>query len=582
MDQKKWVSILLYFCVLCFTVSGELRDFVVIVTPVLHKSAVANLNKIADSFNDNGFVLTAEVFRSYAGGGNWSGFVITDSQGENYIITNRHAVTQAQSVTITVSTYNGDHKTYENCPVIYFDNELDLAVLRFPGGEKVYKRGLNISSRLIKEGSEVWAAGYPFLLGRPEWQFSKGTITNQRAVIPEMADPQVSYIIRHSANTSSGGSGGPLLIRDRTSPMGYSVIGINTWTVSSSRDSYFALPARNIFIVLQKAKRAGQREQDPAACREDLERSCKLLAAELTSAHPDYDKVSRFISYSFADRKGMESFVTMVKTGDSRERETWWKNFYFNSPIETMRLAIFASFWNSIGGMEGGVEVVFKEIDPADRDNLSGKAQVRTTFDINGTGHGIVWAYEYGHWYIVEMNLAQVKKAYGVDTPLLDSPQQGGIGIGLNSCIDVFSDNIEDNRVEMGFLLDIPILSYLSISTGLNWVSDLAPDSTYPIFIQVPVLVRFDYYLDLSSGFIDFGLIPFIALGLGLDYQIDPEAPSFDLALFLKAIGRAGVEIRSNHLSLGIYLAYFIYLTPFYTIDGWKNPLLGAFIKYSL
>jgi hypothetical protein len=582
MNQKKRVCVLLCFCVLCVTALGELRDFVVIVTPVLNKNAAANFNKIANYFQENGYIQLAEVFRSYGRNGNGSGFVITDRQGENYIITNRHVIARAQSVNITISTHAGTDLIYKNCPIVYIDNKLDLAVLQFPGRKKIYKRGLKISPQLIKDGYEVWSAGYPALLSRPDWQFSKGTITNQSAAIPEMTDPQVSYIIRHSANITPGTSGGPLLIRDRTSPSGYSVIGINTWTVSGGQNNYFAIPSRNINVILQKAKRAGRAKQDHTFYREDLEKSCKLLAAELSRVDPDYNKASRLISYSFADIKGMESFITVVKTGDSTQREKWRKNFFFNLPIETMRAAIFVLFWNSSGGTEGGLEVEFKEIDSPDTKDFSEKQRVGTIFDINGTRREVVWAYESGHWYIVEMNLAQAKKAYGVDTPLLGSIPQGRIGIGVNSCIDIFSEDIEDNRYEIGLLLDIPILPYMSISTGFNFVASLAADVfLYPNFIQIPLLARVEYYFDLSSNVIDLTLIPFFALGLGLDFTIKPD-DYYELGPFFKVIGRAGVEIRSNHLSLGIYITYFVFLTQFYTVEGWQYPLIGASIKYNL
>jgi serine protease Do len=210
MNKKKRVCVLLCFCVLCVTALGELRDFVVIVTPVLNKNAVANYIKIANDFEKHGYEQTAEIFRSFAKGGTGSGFDVIDRQGENYIITSRHVVARAESVDITISPYEGTEKTYKNCPIVYIDNELDLAVLQFPGRKKIYKQGLSISPRLKKDGSEVWSAGYPRLFGRPDWQFSKGTITNQKADIPELADPRVSYIIRHSVSIDPGSSGGPL------------------------------------------------------------------------------------------------------------------------------------------------------------------------------------------------------------------------------------------------------------------------------------------------------------------------------------------------------------------------------------
>jgi S1-C subfamily serine protease len=585
MNQKKWVCAGLCFCIFCFTALAELRDFVVIMTPVLHKTTAANYNKIADYFQDYGHVKTAEVFRSFDQGGKGSGFVITDRQGENYIITNRHIVARAESVNITINSYAGTDTTFKNCPVVYIDDELDLAVLRFPRGEKVYKRGLTINARMIKDGSEVWSAGYPDLFGRPDWQFSKGTVTNQGAAVPEMADSEVSYIIRHSANIGPGSSGGPLLIWDSTSFTGYSVIGINTWTVGSGQNFFFAIPAKNIPVVVQKAKRALRIKQDREACRQDLQKKCQLLAAQLKSRQPDYNKAGRFISYTFADRKGMESFMTVVKTGDSTQKEKWERSFFFYSPIEIMRSAIFALFWNSIGGAEEGTEIDFKEIEDADQDDFPEKSRISTVFRINGKEHEIVWVYESGHWYIADLDLSQVKQAYGVETPLLGSRPQGRIGIGIHGCLDIFSELIEDNLCEVGLLLEIPILPQVAISTGFNflfryaaYISILDVD-----LFQIPVFVKYEWYLDLSSNVLDFSLIPFVALGLGLDFPNGTER--YDVSgPFFKAIGRAGVEIRSDHLSLGFYLSYNYYLAPsllFEEIEA-EKPKIGVLVKYNL
>jgi S1-C subfamily serine protease len=583
MDYKRWVCVALCLCVLCITAFSELRNYVVIVKPVLHKTTVENFNKIAGDFEEHGYEQMAEIFRSFAKGGHGSGFVITDEKGENYIITNRHVVAQAESVNITISTYEGTDKTYENCPIIFIDDQIDLAVLQFPNKEKVFKEGFKVDTKLIKDGTEVWSAGYPGLFGRPGWQFSKGNITNQRANIPEMTDPKVSYIIQHSASIDPGNSGGPLLIRDNTSPTGYSAIGINTWTVSNRQNSFFAIPAKNIPVVLQRAKKAEQVKQNRAAYKADLEKSCKILAGELKSKQPDYNKVNQFISYSFVDKKGLESFATMLKISNSTEKEQWQQNFFFNSPVETMRSAIFILFWNSIRGAEDKTDVDFKEINFADQDNFQEKSQVRTIFNINGGQREIIWAYESGHWRVVDMDLAQVKKAYGVDTPLLGSSQPRGIGIGIDMCADVFSGNLWGNQYKFGVITDIQISSYISISTGLYWLAQFGVDFYYyPGLIELPVLVKFEYYFDLSFVGFNLGLSPFVALGPALDCQFVPLTLDLSTFFYFSIIGRAGVEIEIAPISIGIYITYNYFLAPYWFTEEPEYPLLGVFVKYNL
>jgi len=120
----------------------------------------------------------ALIFRSFAQGGHGSGFIITDRNGENYIITNSHVVAHVEKVNVEILKYDGTSQLYVNCPILYIDDEIDLAVLQFPNKEKIFSQGIKIDSKLKKDGTEVWSAGYPGLLGRPSWQFAKGNITN--------------------------------------------------------------------------------------------------------------------------------------------------------------------------------------------------------------------------------------------------------------------------------------------------------------------------------------------------------------------------------------------------------------------
>ncbi len=47
-------------------------------------------------------------------------------------------------------------------------------------------RTLPFADAVPPDGTEVWTAGYPGLLGKPSWQLAKGVFSNRRVVVEDL------------------------------------------------------------------------------------------------------------------------------------------------------------------------------------------------------------------------------------------------------------------------------------------------------------------------------------------------------------------------------------------------------------
>jgi serine protease Do len=404
---KILINILFALCLILNSINAfaHLKDYIVIVKAELHEKTRDTFLDIAEYFEEEGDEELADIFRSFAEGWHGSGFIVVDEEGNNYVITNRHVVIQSEKVDIEIETPEGKKRVFLDCPILYVDRKLDLAVIQFPDNEKVRDLGLELDFSPMPDGTEVWSAGFPGLLGRPGWQFAKGNITNERAYVPEMADPDITYIIQHSASIDPGNSGGPLLIADPESPTGYKVIGINTWGVFSRQNTFFSLPSSTIQDVLDRAKETELLVEDEQMLKEDLIKNCQILAAELGSEHPDWEKLGHYVSYSFVSESGFESFIKVLEMSSPEEREKWNESFFLYSPVETMRMAIYYLIWMRIQGSDSISNVIYESINFSDLEEVKNLEDIRTNFTVGDETVEIVWSFEYGHWLISHMVL---------------------------------------------------------------------------------------------------------------------------------------------------------------------------------
>lgn len=317
---------------------AQIRNYVGVVRQQYYPSHKEYLEELRDSLKDRGYKTYASYIDDYLKGGFGSGFIYVASDGTNYVITNRHVVSQAASASIEFENpETGVITKYENLSVLYTDDDIDISILQFEGNAKPFKKGLALSSAKLKDGDEVYSAGFPGLGGEPVWQFGKGNITNAYARIKDLIDPSISTIIQHSAQVDAGNSGGPLMIASKTGTAGYELVGINTWKAAGRDSTNFALPAKLVEKLIEDSK-VTVSDSDAKAKR------LQKLKEVLTDSSMDYTSVVKFISYEYASKNGQDELENILSYGSSSVVNRIAGEFAYN-PLEGLRYAVAYRFY---------------------------------------------------------------------------------------------------------------------------------------------------------------------------------------------------------------------------------------------
>lgn len=336
MTQRKQL-LLCTLCSLIFfqtRVDAQIREYVGIVRPSLSPVSIANLEKFRDTLTKAGYSDLPEMIDGYLKGGFGSGFIYVGPDGQNYVVTNRHVVSQAHTASIEFEHKDGTSTKYDNLTVIAEDDDIDLAILRFAEGAQPFKKGLSLDSIARDDGEEIWSAGFPALSDTPMWQLGKGTITNAHAKVPELADPEKTYLLQHSAQVDAGNSGGPLLIASKASPGGYRVIGINTWKAVNRQAANYSIPSSAIESFIARSLSGKTTNSDVIQAR-----SASFLEL-LTAEKPVYQKIARYISNDWATAAGSDAFMEILLKAPSAVRDRTLSEFAEYSPIEALRYSV--------------------------------------------------------------------------------------------------------------------------------------------------------------------------------------------------------------------------------------------------
>ncbi|HUX51595.1 MAG TPA: serine protease [Spirochaetia bacterium] len=385
----------------------DLKNYVPLIRTNFHQETRATFEALATHFAEGGHKQLADFFAAYAkAGGFGTGWVYVAEDGENFIITNRHVVSESASVDISFEQADGSYKTYSNAPIVYVDDSADLAIVQFPGGARVFKRGFPIDTTLRHDGTELFSAGFPAFGGEPLWQFSTGIVTNSRARPAGFAG--YDYLIQHSSQIDKGNSGGPLMVRDSRSATGFAVIGVNTWKATQRENTNFSIPALVLMGTIDRARKAMSVRNSVASMGGKLEEDCRVLASELQSPNPDLETIHQYISYALVGRRGWEAFQTILATVKD---QTSWEESFFQDPIETMRTSLYYLFWLTLGKREGGGSVEFSGISAADRSRIGTATGIRTGFRVGASTTEISWTWEYGRWRVLDFEVPPVEIA---------------------------------------------------------------------------------------------------------------------------------------------------------------------------
>ena len=174
-----------------------------------------------------------------------SGFIISTNDNNSYVVTNAHVVDGTRRA---IYVEQGDREELAQIKRIYRDKDICILVT-----SKLSGRPLVLSNSDVKQGTEIFAAGFPaaadLFSDRFDSNIESITITNgivsavRSATISEHGSPV--KLIQVNAAINPGNSGGPLLDRFGR------VVGINTFGVDDAQGINAAIAVSELKNVLQ-------------------------------------------------------------------------------------------------------------------------------------------------------------------------------------------------------------------------------------------------------------------------------------------------------------------------------------------
>lgn len=391
--RKVYSLLVLFLFALSIQAQNELRRKVVVVRPVLYDSSVDFLLGFSDLLMKEGYKEAARFLKDYAKGGFGTGFVYADSvTGKKYVITNRHVVALAQSVTIEFRDNERNVSSYKDCPVVIVDEDIDLAAIALP--DNVTVGSLRFADETPTEGHDVFTAGYPGLGDNPSWQFGKGIVSNAHFYDEELSKVGGNTIlIQHTAQIDAGSSGSPLLIQSATDKNEYLVVGINTWKAYARENANFAIPTSDIRVFCKKYLSSAHTAKD------DIRQRAETFVG---LAEQDYKEIVPFIAYDYIASVAPSQFDSWYKSFPTNVRKDIMRQFR-NNPIEGVRMALAYAVREKMRTKKISIE-------PVDNNSDSNTAETaEVAMKCNGKPATSKWIKEQGQWRLTELSFFRPK-----------------------------------------------------------------------------------------------------------------------------------------------------------------------------
>ena len=391
--RKVYSLLVVFLLAMSIQAQNELRSKVVVVRPVLYDSSVDFLLGFSDLLMKEGYKEAARFLKDYAKGGFGTGFVYADSvTGKKYVITNRHVVALAQSVTIEFRDNERNVSSYKDCPVAIVDEDIDLAAIALP--DNVTVGSLRFADETPTEGHDVFTAGYPGLGDNPSWQFGKGIVSNAHFYDEELSKVGGNTIlIQHTAQIDAGSSGSPLLIQSATDKNEYLVAGINTWKAYARENANFAIPTADIRLFCKKYLSSAHIAKD------DIRQRAETFVG---LAEQDYKEIVPFIAYDYIASVAPSQFDSWYKSFPTNVRKDIMRQFK-NNPIEGVRMALAYAVREKMRTKKISIEPVDNNSDG----NTAETAEV--AMKCNGKPATSKWIKEQGQWRLTELSFFRPK-----------------------------------------------------------------------------------------------------------------------------------------------------------------------------
>lgn len=391
--RKVYSLLVVFLLAMSIQAQNELRSKVVVVRPVLYDSSVDFLLGFSDLLMKEGYKEAARFLKDYAKGGFGTGFVYADSvTGKKYVITNRHVVALAQSVTIEFRDNERNVSSYKDCPVAIVDEDIDLAAIALP--DNVTVGSLRFADETPTEGRDVFTAGYPGLGDNPSWQFGKGIVSNAHFYDEELSKVGGNTIvIQHTAQIDAGSSGSPLLIQSATDKNEYLVVGINTWKAYARENANFAIPTADIRLFCKKYLSSAHIAKD------DIRQRAETFVG---LAEQDYKEIVPFIAYDYIASVAPSQFDSWYKSFPTNVRKDIMQQFR-NNPIEGVRMSLAYAVREKMRTKKISIE-------PVDNNSDSNTAETaEVAMKCNGKPATSKWIKEQGQWRLTELSFFRPK-----------------------------------------------------------------------------------------------------------------------------------------------------------------------------
>jgi serine protease Do len=391
----KFLFFSLLFALTCVSLSSQnLREAVAVVRPVYDDATVKFLNDFSKALDRDGYYNASKMLKGYVKGGFGTGFTYKNEKtGKFYIITNRHVVAQAEYVNVEFMISAKENKKYNNCPVIATHDELDIAIVALPEDFHT-QNALLLSESAIKDGVEVFSAGFPGLGTEPSWQLGKGIVSNSDLYVDELTNGANTSLVQHTAQVDAGSSGGPLLVVRNDAPFGYEVLGINTWKANGRENVNLSIPVSAIHEFVEDYL-----NNNTYSSAEALEQRVNAL---LKASGVDYKKVLPFISYSYISKMSVDNFYDLFHTASENASKEIINNFENSSPIESVRIGLADALCKNLNKKKTS----YSSIEHFSQNDKS----ATVLFSQDSKSVSSKWVAEQGRWRIAQFTALNVNQ----------------------------------------------------------------------------------------------------------------------------------------------------------------------------
>ncbi|MDR1899691.1 MAG: serine protease [Treponema sp.] len=384
--------------VCCFGQTSLLRDYVGLINQTFHPDIVAYMEKFKGDLERRGDADAAKSIDAYLKGSSGTGFVYVGKDGANYIITNHHVITQSYTLSVTFEKPDGARTKYEGLSILAADEDMDIALLAFPAGERPFTGGLAFLERAVEEGEDVYSAGFPGLGGTPIWQFGRGIVSNAQVRFPagDDTDTIMGPYIQHTAQVDPGNSGGPLLVQSPEALSGYAVAGINTLSGVHRQAANFSIPmdrARSFLDAALDAAPAVGGEWMPADEGPRLDARVRSFIEGLKVPKAAYEHIAKYLSNACTAENAEFALSEMLRRAPRDVTDDIVRAFNY-SPVEGMNYAVAWTIENFLRSGRGAIDIAIDTVVPGSNGGYT------VSFTVSNGTVNSAWVREYGIWRI--------------------------------------------------------------------------------------------------------------------------------------------------------------------------------------